>query len=298
MKLGIVAMLSAVLMIAYVFPVSAETVGNLQQEEKKIIITENYSQMNELIALNNKIVFKHNEILTFEKGILPCIQWNIPPDIMTLSANGKLEGNFFLGTGDIEGEFDIQSSAKSEALYKDFNPYVSGETTREILFFARKLLEENGTYSPAEQVLAIQLKELENKGINESEGMHIFYIQKLYNSIVDIRNELDVPVMSIAEKMQTERFNKSRMKYFPLFAILLVLAPFFMAALDIFEKMEQGEKQKTDTIKKRFYGVLFVAIVFTVILEMSFVVSVMILSVYSMYYVAIWVLHSTLQEGP
>ena len=89
------------------------------------------------------------------------------------------------------------------------------------------------------------------------------------------------------------------MKYFLSLAIPLVLAlaPFFMAALDIFGKTEREEKQKRDTSEKRFYGVLFVAIVYTITLEMPFVASVGIIVMYCMYYAVIWVLHSTLQEG-
>lgn len=224
MKLRIVVILSVILMIAFAFPVSAETVGDLQEEERKIIVTNSYSQAGELVTLKNKIVLKYYEIQEFEKKIFPCIQWNIPPDIMTLSTSGRLEGNFFLGTGDIGGEFDVQSSAKSEALYKDFDLYVSEEATKEILLFARKLLEENGTYSPAEHVLEIQLKELENKEINESGGMHIFYVQKLYNSVVNIRNELDISAGSINNKMRTERYNKNRTKSFLNFILLVAVS--------------------------------------------------------------------------
>lgn len=209
----IAMLLVSVMLIITAFPVSAETAGDLQREEREIIVTDSYSQTSELTTLRNEIILKRNEIQTFKKNILSCIQWNTPPDIMTLSANGRLEGDFFLISGDIEGEFSAQASAKSGELYKGFDPYISEEATKEMLLFARNLLEENETYSPAEQVLEIQLKELENKEINESGGMHIFYIQKLYNSVVDIENELDASIVSIGNKMQTEQTYEDRRNF-------------------------------------------------------------------------------------
>lgn len=212
----------AVLMIAFAPTVSAETVGDLQKEESGIIVDYEYSQASELIDLGNRMVSKRDEIREFEDRILPSIQWNIPPDIITLSVNGKLEGNFFLASGNINGEFNAEDSAKSEALYKDFDPYVSAKTTKELLFFARNLLEENGRYSPAEQALQIQLIDLENKGINETEKMHIFYIQKIYNSVVDIGNELDSSIKSINDKIQTEQQNEDTQNQKDVIFFLLV----------------------------------------------------------------------------
>lgn len=231
MKFGIVT-LSVILIIVFVSPVTAKTVGDLQKEEGGIIVNHDYSQAIELTNLKDEIVNKQIEIQQFEKRILPAIQWNIPPDIMTLSANGKLEGNFFLATGNIRGEFNTESSAKSETLYEGFDPYISEEMTKELLFFTRSLLEENGECSSAEQILKIQLQELENKGINESEKMHIFYVQRLYNSVVDIENELNSSVKSVDNKMQTERENEDA-KYRPiklvLFLVVVLVAAYFAA---------------------------------------------------------------------
>jgi len=158
----------AVLMIAFAPAVSAETVGDLQKEEKGIIVDYEYSQASELIDLGNRMVSKRDEIREFEKCILPNIQ---------------------ITSGSI-------------------NSYVSIETTDILFFFARNLLEKNGTYSPAEQVLEIQLQELENKGINESAEMHIFYVQKIYNSVVNIGNELDRSIKSMADKLYDEQENQ------------------------------------------------------------------------------------------
>ena len=253
MKLSL--MLSVILLIAFLLPVSAETVGNLQKEERGIIVDSDYSQRSELLWLRSEIISKQYEIREFENKILPSIQWNIPPDIMTLDANGRLEGNFFLTSGGINGEFNAEASAKSESLYRDFDPYVSEEATKEVLLFARKLLEKNGTYSPAEQVLEIQLQELGNKGINESAEMHIFYVQKIYNSVVDIGNELDAPLVSVNNKLQIEQNNEDRrefnklpffVRWGPLTLIVVVVIALFTIAYILCEKEDERYRKRLE----------------------------------------------------
>lgn len=67
MKLRIVAVLLTVLMIIFAFPVSAEIVGDLQEEEGKIIVTDNYSQIEMQTERGNENQRNFSELSFFEK---------------------------------------------------------------------------------------------------------------------------------------------------------------------------------------------------------------------------------------
>ena len=66
MKLNI-GLMVIIIMLAFVLPASSETVGDLQKEEKEIIVIKDNYQKIELLSLKNRIIIKHNEIQTFEK---------------------------------------------------------------------------------------------------------------------------------------------------------------------------------------------------------------------------------------